>query len=430
MARSSTPRNPERGNTIVLLALFIVILFAFAALAIDVGVLFTARTSAQNAADAAALAGVFTFLNPCTSASPPIGCSGSLPTQPVAARSAAIATAAKNKVMGKFVTLSDVFTSCASLPTSFSAGSEGAVCVDVPNRRVTVAVARQGGHGIATFFARVISHSLVGVKVHATAEAGVGATGAACVKPVFLPNTFLSTDPNACNTTPPEIIFDPANNNQVTPWAAAQLGNCANIRPTHGGDNGNLPAPGQFYALDFASGPLTYSCTWSNCLNTPVCAADITAIKCGHPYPVKTGNTSPGQTQSGVNGLIGNPPTDTWLSVDKFSTPQGVSTTSRALVVAPVWNNCPPTGQPIIGWTSGQTATPIGFVQVFVDSFSDTLQPACLLGGTPANDIGGNNEWMQAHVVNEISCGDSTGSISGATATGPYGVPIRLVKTP
>jgi hypothetical protein len=33
-------------------------------------------------------------------------------------------------------------------------------------------------------------------------------------------------------------------------------------------------------------------------------------------------------------------------------------------------------------------------------------------------------------MVNEISCGDSTGSISGVTATGPYGVPIRLLKTP
>ena len=37
--------------TLPLVALFIVVLFAFAALAIDLGILYTARTSAQHAAD-------------------------------------------------------------------------------------------------------------------------------------------------------------------------------------------------------------------------------------------------------------------------------------------------------------------------------------------------------------------------------------------
>jgi len=48
-------RHDERGMTIVMVALSILLLMAMAALAIDVGILYTARTSAQHAADAAAL---------------------------------------------------------------------------------------------------------------------------------------------------------------------------------------------------------------------------------------------------------------------------------------------------------------------------------------------------------------------------------------
>jgi uncharacterized membrane protein len=69
-------------------ALFIVVLFAFAALAVDAGVLYTARTSAQHAADAAALAGASTFGFP----------SGG--TQPTDAYNYAVSVVQKNKVLG------------------------------------------------------------------------------------------------------------------------------------------------------------------------------------------------------------------------------------------------------------------------------------------------------------------------------------------
>ncbi len=49
-------KGSERGVTLPLTALFLVVLFVFAALAIDLGIAFTARTSAQHVADAAALA--------------------------------------------------------------------------------------------------------------------------------------------------------------------------------------------------------------------------------------------------------------------------------------------------------------------------------------------------------------------------------------
>src|SRR3954469_5026903 len=85
------PRS-EKGMTIAMVALCIVVLFAMAALAVDLGVLYTARTSAQHAADAAALAGAYTFLS--TTA-----------PQPSSAENAAVATAATNSVLGTPVSI-------------------------------------------------------------------------------------------------------------------------------------------------------------------------------------------------------------------------------------------------------------------------------------------------------------------------------------
>src|SRR5512135_1378040 len=50
-------RNTEKGQAIVLLVLGIVVLLGFTALAIDGSMLYTEHRNAQNAADAAALAG-------------------------------------------------------------------------------------------------------------------------------------------------------------------------------------------------------------------------------------------------------------------------------------------------------------------------------------------------------------------------------------
>lgn len=53
----------ESGQALVLLAISIVVLLAFAGLAIDGGILYTERRRAQNAADAAAMAGALGILN-------------------------------------------------------------------------------------------------------------------------------------------------------------------------------------------------------------------------------------------------------------------------------------------------------------------------------------------------------------------------------
>src|SRR5580692_173997 len=55
--RTNSKRRGERGQTIILVAVSLVSLMAMAALAIDVVTFYVARSEAQRAADAAALAG-------------------------------------------------------------------------------------------------------------------------------------------------------------------------------------------------------------------------------------------------------------------------------------------------------------------------------------------------------------------------------------
>ena len=62
--------DDQKGYVIVTTALLLVVLLGFGALAVDVGLLYSARTAAQRAADAAALAGAFTFVVNPASAQP------------------------------------------------------------------------------------------------------------------------------------------------------------------------------------------------------------------------------------------------------------------------------------------------------------------------------------------------------------------------
>ncbi len=362
-----------------MVALCIVVFFAMAALAIDLGILYTARTSAQHAADAAALAGAFTFTNPVA-------------PQPGTATQAAIATAAANKILGT--------------PAAISGGN---VIVDTGARRVTVTVPRTsaGGNPVDTYFARVLGHNSSDVSAKATAEAGFQGSASRCVKPVFLPNTILSNkstdpiDPNgACKRG--EVVFDSSGN--ITSYAQAQMGTQKGIRPV---TPSKALAPSQFYSLDFGSGGSTYRCAWGQCLNY---CAGTSEIACGSKYPVETGNMN-GPTKQGVDDLVGRP-ADRWISIGNYDVNGVTMSTSKSLVVAPVWNNCDPSNQ-IVPGTNGQQVEVVGFLELFVD-------------GMQGNDV-------QAHFVAPIACPRNGGGGGGAgnpnPSTGPYAIPVRLVQT-
>jgi hypothetical protein len=78
--------------------------------------------------------------------------------------------------------------------------------------------------------------------------------------------------------------------------------------------------------------------------------------------------------------------------------------------VAPVWDSCDPDND-IRSGTRGQTINVVGFVTAFVTGV----------------DSGGN---VQAYIVGRTTCAGEGVSGVNANATGPYGIPVRLVQNP
>ena len=141
--------NGERGAVAVLVALILVVLLGFAALAVDAGMLYSERAQEQNASDAAALA----VAQKCAISTSDPNCSGT----------SAIAKdlANKNAVDGQ--------------------GNINSVNLDLPNRKVTVSAgAKQTGGGsnsVSLFFARALGISTAKVLTSSTVQWGSPLTG-------------------------------------------------------------------------------------------------------------------------------------------------------------------------------------------------------------------------------------------------------------
>ena len=119
-----------------------------------------------------------------------------------------------------------------------------------------------------------------------------------------------------------------------------------------------------------------------------------------------------GPTIQGVRDLTGTPP-DTYVDVGAYLTSSGMSDTSRSLIVAPIWNVCPLPGfcpANKLPDNGANVQIPVkGFALIFID-------------GVQGNDV-------MAHLVGISGCG-STGPPLGSEVTGPYSVPVRLVRLP
>jgi uncharacterized membrane protein len=151
----------EEGYILVTVAVFLIVMLGITAIAVDIGIAYAARTRSQAAADGAALAGAFTFLNPVA-------------PQPATAQNQAVLAATVN-----------------STPQGSITSGQVTAVADVANRRVTVDVTTNE----PTFFSKVLGFNLVQVHTTAVAEAADAGSVASCVKPIFIPNTLGTTDP-------------------------------------------------------------------------------------------------------------------------------------------------------------------------------------------------------------------------------------------
>lgn len=168
MKRQALPQalRDDTGSVMVVVALAMTALLSMVALAVDIGMLFSARGEAQRVADAAALAGAGSFLERWDDAD--------------RAQDVAIQYGVLNTVRDEGVVI---------LPED--------VAIDMATHRVTVVVRRTADRGsaVATWFARVFGVDEVDVGARATAEAAP-AGAAICLKPFTLPDAWDDENDN------------------------------------------------------------------------------------------------------------------------------------------------------------------------------------------------------------------------------------------
>ena len=278
-------KRSEKGQVLVLVALAIIVLLGFAALAIDVGFMYSTRHELQRSADAGALAGASAFTT---------GDWNDPGVQGIA-DARAREFAAKDKV----------------IQATLNPASEVTVVFPQPDR-IRVDTSRNAD----LFFARIFGISNRRITAYAVAEAAVVNQKMPCIKPWGIPYPWDDTDGdktydpdeevyNIC----PEGTFIPDNNSfcQGTPLIL-KIGTPAG-KPDQPDIASLQQEPGHFFALDFGSGAKTYEeMIKGGC-------PDDSIISVGDSIPVEPGNMV-GPTYQGVtsdsDSLVNQDPTSHW----------------------------------------------------------------------------------------------------------------------
>jgi len=198
----------ERGVTLVFVAVSLSVLLGMAALAVDTGLLLTARTESQRVVDAAALAGA-----------------GSLilaPGNEDLARQSAIDFAARNDVRGDAAVV---------LP--------GDVDVDLVNDVVRVRHFRtaERSSAIQTFFASLFGVDETGVATVGAAQAFPGGN-VYCPLPITLADRWINSGSEEWDEGEGDLYYPPGEEGSVS-YTEDDIGLLFNLFPSQGSSGGN-----------------------------------------------------------------------------------------------------------------------------------------------------------------------------------------------
>jgi putative Flp pilus-assembly TadE/G-like protein len=316
MHRRMDGLRSERGAVTVLVAVSMLTLLAFLALAIDLGMLYVAHNDAQRAADAAALAGASAFLEQDAAVAAPT------------AHSRAMEYARRNTFQNGPIDSTEV--DIRVVPESSLVG--------VTVQRDTV----------RTLFARVLGIRTVPIGAYAAAEA-VEAGNARCLKPFAVPDMWNDANGDANQNRlwddnedwqygdSPQDYYSPytgpSGSPQETGYGSGfrnsssyqgDFGRQIKIKVTNPQDI-SAPSPGIFLPWRLppdssqgqcekgggggqSSGAATY--------RRNICTCNTSPISLNQPYEIETGNMV-GPTFQGTGELIDQDPNAAWDDVSK-----------------------------------------------------------------------------------------------------------------
>ena len=292
-------RRDEEGFSLVFVGTGMMAFIAVSMLAIDVGQLMTARSQAQNSADAGALAGATAlFYNNWDdrSASGP-------------AVQNALATAKKNQVIGGDVNV-------VPADVVFLTGPSGL------NNQVQVTVYRNAARGnpVSTLIAQYFGIKNVDVVATATAEASP-ANAMTCVLPFTIPDRWIEKqtapfDPEDgfdlfasknVRLANPDIYIGPEDASTYTGYNA-ERDKGMRIRLKSSNDTKIAPSFYYPYAIPASTGADDYREAIAGC--------NTTIMKFGQTYDPEPGNMV-GPTKQGMEDLVALDPTAYWDETNK-----------------------------------------------------------------------------------------------------------------
>jgi len=300
MKRTWRIQNDERGFSMVFVGLGFMAFLGASMLAIDVGMMMTARSQAQNSADAGALAGatalVFNNYDDRTETGPAV--------------TNALAASRGNQVMRQNVSVN-------APDVTFPVGPTG-----LSNRvKVNVFRSSERGNPLSTFIARYFGMESVSVGATATAEASP-ANAETCVKPFTIPDRWIEKqdpggwdplvstyDPNGGGggnkggtTGPGDIYIGPEDKDNYTGYNAERDKGTEIVLKA---DNTSNVAPSFYnpYDIPGSTGADDYRWNIANC-NTNI-------LHVGDTFAPEPGNMV-GPTKQGMDDLIAKDPDAYW----------------------------------------------------------------------------------------------------------------------
>ncbi|MGH7563136.1 MAG: pilus assembly protein TadG-related protein [Gemmatimonadota bacterium] len=231
------PIEGQRGATIVLVAILLVALLGMAALAIDVGMLYTARTESQRTADAAALAGAGKYIEEYFLTSS---------NDDNAIRQEAQAFASQNAVMGDSTDVQD-----------------GDVEILHADKKVRVWIRNTAARtsAIPTWFGRVLGRDEADVVTVAAAKV-TGASGGDCLLPIALPDEWIDNGDGMWNG-PPEDTYIPWPESGYTGYSTDDVGLRIQIKTAvNPGSGPPMCAPTDVHDACNSFGDSSWRCWW------------------------------------------------------------------------------------------------------------------------------------------------------------------------
>lgn len=295
MTRLQSRLRDERGMTLVMVATGMVAFLSATMLAVDVGMLMVARTEAQNAADAGALAGAVALGYD--------DWDDRTATGPAVTNAIAAATNTDNGVMNAQVS---VLAEDVTFPTTTQV-------------RVRVQRSSARGNPLSTFIAPMFGINTVDIGAVAIAEASP-ANAMTCVKPFTVPDKWIEKQTPPWDPTDTFDLYDKKGNLLADPDVYIPLGQTGytgyNAQTDRGalvtlkaGSGNNITPSFYFpYSIGGVTGADEYRENIADCNSTVMGFDDLLLAE--------PGNMS-GPTRQGIADLIAKDPSARWDAYDK-----------------------------------------------------------------------------------------------------------------